>query len=86
MFNFGFDYVLNGRRVSADEWFAAMAREAKEGALSELRRKIESLRCDEHSAGPELKSEASSESDVKLTYGFCCEALNAKIERLLNEA
>lgn len=84
MFKIDVVYRVNRRRVSGDQWVDAIARDAKGAVLKELRRRVEALRCHEHSATPRLKHQAPSSTNAMLSYEFCCEALKAEVERALH--
>jgi hypothetical protein len=57
-FNFEFEYKINGRKVSQDEWIRHMGEEAKakplKGLPDEIRADVSRLRCPVHGESPKV--------------------------------
>jgi hypothetical protein len=85
MFKVNMEYRVGGRRVSPDQWAGAMADEARDVIRKKVRHAVESLRCDEHHESPSVQTQRSAGKDAEaFTYSYCCEALKAKVEKLLD--
>jgi len=84
MLRFDLGYRVNSQPVSAAEWQDAMARDVLDKALRRVRATAELLRCDEHLPSAILRCETPpGTDDLNFTYSFCCEAMKAKVERLM---
>lgn len=74
---FEFDYNINGRKVTKNEWLSHIASEAVDAAGEEVEAKIAKMRCPTHGMAPKVTSKKLG-GDVKLSIEACCEPMRAK--------
>jgi len=73
MVNISFE--VGGRKVSSDQFGAALEKAALEQIADSIKKKLSSVRCNEHGERPSVKIKGNGLSDLKFEVCGCCQGL-----------
>jgi hypothetical protein len=74
-FEFEFNYEINGRKVSQDEYMRHIAAEARSMASKELQARVAHLRCPVHNQSPRILRTTRTGQQIKFDIQACCDTM-----------
>lgn len=75
-------YTIDGRAVSADQFFKGIEGQVRQAAVDEVRDNIERVRCSEHGESARVTGIRQTANGFTLDISGCCDAL---VERATTE-
>jgi len=81
---FEVEYRLNGRKVTANQLGDALQQQAVAAAADEVKRKVSTMLCREHSRAAKIVVNSSPRSEARLTVEGCCDEFIGQVTRALS--
>jgi Ser-tRNA(Ala) deacylase AlaX len=81
-FSFEFNYQINGRKVSKDEWMRHIADEARSKAAAELSARVARLRCPVHNESPKVLRTTKTGDRISFDIQACCKTMLEQAQRV----
>jgi hypothetical protein len=80
-FSFEFDYKIDGRKVSKEEFMWHLADEAKSAAVDGLQVRVARLRCPVHGQSPRVVNSTTNGDTTHIELAACCEDVRDRAGR-----